>query len=421
MGVAAALSGLATSTDASDLPLWLARGNVLSPISIWVFGAIFGFMCARFLGLLTGESAAWLTSPPGSGVRRAALLLHGMVIARDIWISSTERGTFRRCCRELWRWLEERLCCRRPAKASRGLGAPPRPLTEDAGTTDESWCVTEEDLKFFKTRMENRDPKDWKRFCQKELPGELTFSAWCHVLPNKGTEYKSVTVVRDVTAQEMMDFYLDDPYRMKWDGMISHHELLQQESMSDRRQIVRWIRSFPFSFMTDREYIIGRRVFQEGDKIYAMTKTVDHPLAPVKDGLVRMEVYYSMWYTRNVTCPWGTDRKACEVVLLHHEQFGVPERLSRFVACKGMWGFIKNMEPTIRQFTAERRARCDPDAADPQAYGANWQPETDSDDSMDSNASSQSVRVRRFRPIRAVRRAVMAGLVTTVIIAAKHK
>jgi hypothetical protein len=30
------------------------------------------------------------------------------------------------------------------------------------------------------------------------------------------TEYKSITVAKDATAEEFMDFYLDDPTRMKW-------------------------------------------------------------------------------------------------------------------------------------------------------------------------------------------------------------
>jgi len=317
--------------------------------------------------------------------------------------------------------VEERWFRRPAEKTSRGLAPPLGAVAGRPVGTDEAWCVTKDDLKFFKTRMEYRDPGDWKQFSQKELPGELTFSAWCHVLPDKTTEYKTVTVVRDITAEEMMDFYLDDPVRMKWDGMISHHELVQQDSLADREQIVRWIRSFPFSFITDREYIIGRKIFREEDKIYAMTKAVEHPMAPLKEGLIRMEVFYSMWYARNVECPWGTDRKACEVVLLHHEKFGVPERLSRFVACKGMWGVIKKMEPAIREFTAERRRRCDPDEADLQSYGANWSSDAECEDGAASCTNTRGSRARRFRPFRAVRRAVMAGVVTTAIIVAKHK
>lgn len=30
------------------------------------------------------------------------------------------------------------------------------------------------------------------------------------------TDYKSITVCHDATAEEFMDFFLDDPARMKW-------------------------------------------------------------------------------------------------------------------------------------------------------------------------------------------------------------
>lgn len=35
-------------------------------------------------------------------------------------------------------------------------------------------------------------------------------------MQGNNTEYKSVTVANDATAEEFMDFYLDDPTRPKW-------------------------------------------------------------------------------------------------------------------------------------------------------------------------------------------------------------
>jgi len=287
--------------------------------------------------------------------------------------------------------------------------------------TKDSWCVNEQDLQFFKSRIEGESgPVGWKPICQKEVAGDLAYSAWFRILPDKKTEYKSVTVVRDVSAEEMMDFYLDDDCRTTWDGMISHHEILEQVSFSDRRQIVRWKRSFPFNFITDREYIIGRRVFREGDRLYGVTKATEHPMAPVSDDIVRMEVFYSMWYTRTIPCPWGTDRKACEVVLIHHEQFKIPERLSRFTVCKGMWGFVKKMEKSVRKFTVERRQRCDQDERDTQAYGSSFATDVQSEEN-EENPDSSTNRRQSFRLFRTIRRAAVAGAVTTMVFVMKHK
>lgn len=73
------------------------------------------------------------------------------------------------------------------------------------------------------------------------------------------------------------------------DGMITHHEVLENGSPADRCQVVHWIRSFPFAFISDREYVIARRQFRDANGcIYVMTKSVPHPRAPVDDTVVRM-------------------------------------------------------------------------------------------------------------------------------------
>lgn len=52
-----------------------------------------------------------------------------------------------------------------------------------------------------------------------------------------------------------------------------HHEVLEHGDFKQRQQVVRWIRRFPFAFLSDREYTIARREFREDDgTIYACTK-----------------------------------------------------------------------------------------------------------------------------------------------------
>lgn len=62
-------------------------------------------------------------------------------------------------------------------------------------------------------------------------------------------------------------------------------------------QVVRWVRSFPFAFLTDREYVLGRRVFRVNDSLYGITKSVEHPSAPI-NSIIRIQHYHSMWRCR---------------------------------------------------------------------------------------------------------------------------
>jgi hypothetical protein len=90
--------------------------------------------------------------------------------------------------------------------------------------------------------------------------------------------------------------------------------------------------------------------------------------------VVRMDVFYSMWRSRTVPCPWNSGAPACETVLLHHEQFKIPENLARFAVKHGMWPFVRKLSSETPKFIEARRKRCDPDKADAQAYGAGCVP-----------------------------------------------
>ena len=173
--------------------------------------------------------------------------------------------------------------------------------------------------------------------------------------------------------------------------MICDHESLEEDASSaaavaGRRQVVRWRRSFPFAFLSDREYCIARRCWRCPDdpegSIYTATKTVAaHPRMAAIEGeraargserVVQMDVFYSSWRSRTVPCPSGDPGAppACETLLLHREDFKIPENLARFAVKAGMAGFVKKMAPAVRAFVAERRARgVPPGAHDARAYG----------------------------------------------------
>lgn len=83
-----------------------------------------------------------------------------------------------------------------------------------------------------------------------------------------------------------------------------------------------------------------------------------------------MDVFWSMWRSRTVPDPWGADTPACETVLLHHEQFKIPENLARFAVKHGMWGFVKKLASTVPLYVDARRKRVGMYDDDPDAYGA---------------------------------------------------
>lgn len=215
----------------------------------------------------------------------------------------------------------------------------------------------EEDITFFKNRVADVEGPNWNRVCQKTLGEYFKYEAQMRVLDGNKTEYKSRSIVRNSTAEELTAFYLDDERRRQWDGLLTKCESIEVGPMQHRCEVVRWVRSFPFPFLSDREYVIGRRIFKRDGVIYTVSKGVNHEDVPITSSVVRMDVYYSMWSCRDIPCPWGSDKTACEVVLLHHEQFKIPEKFARFAAARGMWGFVKSMGPAMVSFVTEQRER----------------------------------------------------------------
>lgn len=88
--------------------------------------------------------------------------------------------------------------------------------------------------------------------------------------------------------------------------------------------------------------------------------TAKYCRADRRDTCTCRDVFYSMWRSRTVPCPRGSGRPACETVLLHHEQFKIPENLARFAVKAGMAGFVKKMGPAVAKFVTDRRVTVEP-------------------------------------------------------------
>lgn len=106
----------------------------------------------------------------------------------------------------------------------------------------------------------------------------------------------------DATPELVRDFFWDDEFRSNWDDMLIHSETLE-ECPTTGTMVVQWVRKvrraflilfyfifyswtslvalanynvffvvqFPF-FCSDREYIIGRRIWESGRSYYCVTK-----------------------------------------------------------------------------------------------------------------------------------------------------
>lgn len=361
-------------------------------LPVWLFGAVTGYLMPRPRWASFNLSYFILT---GTNVRSAILAWQGLLIIRELWYKITDPGTFRHFCKAV-------------ALFACGQGwhfdfpsayKPGVPTACDANASfNDNWYVTEKDLGFFQYHAEGTGATQgagpWEIMMEKTIPNVMTYIAWRRVLPNGKTEYKSNTICADATAEEFIDLYFDDSFRPNWDTMIIAHQVGEHGDFSQRQQVVRWTRRFPFSFISDRQYTIARRMFKLGGDLYGVTKAVDHPSASMDTQVVSVDEFYSMWRSRTVKCPWGSDRPAVETLLLHHEQFKIPENLARFAVRHGMWPFVKKLSQMMPQFVAERRARgVTPHAYDSQAFGAGFVPNPPQDgygSSLSSVGSSDS-------------------------------
>lgn len=216
-----------------------------------------------------------------------------------------------------------------------------------------SSVITEEDLHNLWRLVEMKDGgPSWKLMMDRSTP-TMSYQAWQRD-PEVGPPlYRSRTVYEDATPELVRDFYWDDEFRSKWDDMLVHSETIE-ECPTTGTMVVRWIRKFPF-FVSNREYIIGRRIWEFEGSYYCVTKGIPWPSIPKCEKPIRVDLYYSSWYIRAVESRRGDGQQtACEVLFFHHEDMGIPRELAKLGVRQGMWGVVKKMEPGLRVYQGER-------------------------------------------------------------------
>ncbi|KAG2333102.1 hypothetical protein Bca52824_004282 [Brassica carinata] len=213
--------------------------------------------------------------------------------------------------------------------------------------------VTELDLRHLVQLVERKDGGlPWVQMMDQFIPG-MRYQAWLREPKNGPTEYRSRTVFEDATPEVVRDFFWDDEFRPTWDTMLSSATTVE-ECTSTGTMIVRWIRKFPF-FCSDREYVIGRRIWNCGKSYYCVTKGVSVPSIPRNNKQKRVDLFYSSWCIRPVESRRDDGiTSACEVLLFHHEDMGIPREIAKLGVKRGMWGAVKKMEPGLRAYQEQR-------------------------------------------------------------------
>ncbi|XP_022738015.1 uncharacterized protein LOC111290801 isoform X1 [Durio zibethinus] len=216
-----------------------------------------------------------------------------------------------------------------------------------------SSVVTEEDLKHLWQLVEMRDGgPTWIHMMDRYAPN-MSYQAWRRDPKTGPPQYRSKTVFEDATTKMVRDFFWDDEFRPKWDDMLAYSATIE-ECPTTGTMVVHWIRKFPF-FCSDREYIIGRRIWELDGSYYCVTKGVSCPSIPRRNKPRRVDLYYSSWYIQAVESRRGNGQlTACKVLLFHHEDMGIPWEIAKLGVRQGMWGMVKKIEPWLCAYQKER-------------------------------------------------------------------
>ncbi|KAK4434079.1 hypothetical protein Salat_0570600 [Sesamum alatum] len=313
-----------------------------------------------FLGFRSKLRFLW-TLPPGLGARRfwlAFTALSAFSLCRGLW--SRSRGRSRKVENSSSaQELVDSASSAAPAAAAQELV-----VVEDAsggdinpvpGTPDGlSNSVTEKDLEHLLNLLDVKDGEmAWQSMMERST-SNMAYQAWRHEPEMGPTVYRSKTIFEEATPELVRDFFWDDEFRPKWDPMLVYVKILE-ECPNTGMMIVHWIKKFPF-FCSDREYIIGRRIWEGGKSYYCVTKGVPYPSLPRRDKPRRVDLYFSSWVIKPVQSRKGDGQlSACEVMLIHYEDMGIPKDVAKLGVRHGMWGTVKKLHAGFRAYQAARK------------------------------------------------------------------
>ncbi|XP_042030678.1 uncharacterized protein LOC121777472 isoform X2 [Salvia splendens] len=304
-----------------------------------------------FLGLRSKLRYVW-TLPPGLGARRfwlAFTALSAFSLCRGLWFRS--RGITRRK-------LEKESASNLPAASAQESldNGSCRDISSLTGALEgESNVVTEKDLEHLLKLLNVKDgDMAWQSMMERSTTN-MHYQAWRHepAVGNGPTVYRSKTIFEDATPELVRDFFWDDEFRPNWDPMLVYVNILEECPKTGMMKM-HWIKKFPF-FCSDREYIIGRRIWEQGNAYYCVTKGVPYAALSRLDKPRRVDLYFSSWVIKPVQSRKDGQTSACEVNLVHYEDMGIPKDVAKLGVRHGMWGTVKKLHAGFRAYQSARK------------------------------------------------------------------
>ncbi|GFP94125.1 star-related lipid transfer protein 7 mitochondrial [Phtheirospermum japonicum] len=308
-----------------------------------------------FLGFRSKLRFIW-TLPPGLGARRfwfAFTALSAFSLCRGIWFRS--RGASRKLEKSSAQELVD--SAPEPADvAQESVSVDDGGIKPITGDSDgELNSVSDKDLEHLLSLLDGKDGEmTWQSMMERST-SNMTYQAWRHEPEMGPTVYRSKTIFEETTPELVRDFFWDDEFRPKWDPMLVHVKILE-ECPDTGMMIIHWIKKFPF-FCSDREYIIGRRIWEGGKNYYCVTKGVPYPTLPRRDKPRRVDLYFSSWVIKPAQSRRGDGQlTACEVTLVHYEDMGIPKDVAKLGVRHGMWGTVKKLHAGFRAYQTARKS-----------------------------------------------------------------
>ncbi|PWA44983.1 START domain-containing protein [Artemisia annua] len=318
------------------VPIWLAV--MIGVLIGWAWTP--RWTSLLFLGFRSKlRGFAW-TAPPGFGARR-------------LWLAFTALSAFS-VGRRMWSNFREK---ERKEEGDRADGESVSGLSADVkcsivNSEGDHDVITEKDLEHLLHLLDGKDLV-WQSMMERST-SNMACQAWRYEPETGPVVYRSRTVFEDATPELVRDFFWDDEFRPKWDPMLTYVKILE-ECPDTGTMIVNWIKKFPF-FCSDREYIIGRRIWEAGKTYYCVTKGVPYPALPRRDKPRRVDQYFSSWVIRPVQSRKGDGLlTSCEVILLHYEDMGIPKDVAKLGVRHGMWGTLKKLHGGFRAYQTARK------------------------------------------------------------------
>ncbi|KAL5737087.1 hypothetical protein ACOSQ2_031875 [Xanthoceras sorbifolium] len=231
--------------------------------------------------------------------------------------------------------------------------------------------VTEEDLEHLWKLVEVKDGgPTWIHMMDRSTQ-TMNYQAWRRDSKTGPSQYRSRTLFEDATPEIVRDFFWDDAFRLKWNDMLAYSTTIE-ECPTTGTMLVHWNDMLAYSTIIEECPTTGtmlvhwirklnmmrlKKLSKFQSEIFA-SQGVPSNTVPRRDKPRRVDLYYSSWCIQAAESRRGNGQlTACEVLLFHHEDMGIPYEIAKLGIRQGMWGAVKKIELGLHAYQKERASR----------------------------------------------------------------